>query len=958
MSGLGLALSLAAVVATAAAEVSAIDKSPIDSKEYRALVLENGLKVLLVSDRESDKSAASLDVHVGSGSDPVGWQGLAHFLEHMLFLGTEKYPEAGEYKRFIEDHGGDSNAYTSFAHTNYYFDISAAHLRPALARFSRFFIDPTFDETFVARERAVVHSEYQARYRDESRRLWAARRQLINPDHPGSRFSVGSEHTLRDRDSVGVRQKLLEFHERHYSADIMTLAVVGREPLDQLEGWVTELFAAIPDRDAQAERYRQPYMNPQLPPSRLDVVPQQDRLQVGFLFPLPTTEPHYRTKPLGYIANLLGHEGEGSLLALLRSRGWAEGLVAGVGYMDAVQGVFDVSIQLTESGLRHIDEIGALLFQYIDLVRGEGVEFWRYDEARQLAEISFRFAEEPGAAATARRLAASLHRYPSEAVLSGPYMMEDYRPDLIHDVLDRLRPDNVWLQVVSRDAETTGRTPFYAVDFAVSPIAQSTIDLWRGGERGERGERSERLALPAANPFIPERLIAHPPGEASPIPRRLETVAGVNAWHHRDAQFGTPRAAFYFSVKSPRAGGSARNLVLTELFVRLVNQQLETVAYPAYLAGLRHQLYRHSRGFSVRISGYADKQPALLEALLAALLAPSFDAQQLALAKAELARQWHNVSLQSPSRQSVRELYRLLVHPHWSEPQRLAVLDEIEVGHLRAHAARLLEKVSLTTLSHGDVSQSRAIAMNQMLAAAFADSDMTAEVAPPRTRMLDDHTAHLRSLDVEHGDSALLAYFQGGGKSELERAKMALLARLMESPFFFRLRTTERVGYLVHVVSWEILQVPGLLFSVQSPTHGPARIEQLIDEFLGEFRQSLEQMDDLDFAQVKQGLMDRILTRDQRLTDRTNRYWREIDVREFGFDSRQRLVASLDGIGRKDILDYFQQLTEEHPRKLLVQSPGRRPQAADGRIDDERYVAVDNIAAFRQNARSFFPPYR
>ena len=143
MLGLGLSLSLAAVVATAAAaEVSAIDKSPLDPKEYRALVLENGLKVLLVSDRESDKSAASLDVHVGSGSDPVGWQGLAHFLEHMLFLGTEKYPEAGEYKRFIEDHGGDGNAYTSFAHTNYYFDISAAHLRPALARFSRFSSTP------------------------------------------------------------------------------------------------------------------------------------------------------------------------------------------------------------------------------------------------------------------------------------------------------------------------------------------------------------------------------------------------------------------------------------------------------------------------------------------------------------------------------------------------------------------------------------------------------------------------------------------------------------------------------------------------------------------------------------------------------------------------------------------------------------------------------------------------
>ena len=87
--------------------------SDLDRKEYRGLVLENGLKVLLVSDPKSDRAEASMDVHIGSGSDPAGWNGLAHFLEHMLFLGTGKYPEAGEYQAFIKDHGGNQNAYTS-----------------------------------------------------------------------------------------------------------------------------------------------------------------------------------------------------------------------------------------------------------------------------------------------------------------------------------------------------------------------------------------------------------------------------------------------------------------------------------------------------------------------------------------------------------------------------------------------------------------------------------------------------------------------------------------------------------------------------------------------------------------------------------------------------------------------------------------------------------------------------
>ena len=67
-----------------------IVKSVGDKRDYKAFVLNNGLKVLLISDVETDKSAAALDVNIGSMSDPREIQGLAHFLEHMLFLGTQK----------------------------------------------------------------------------------------------------------------------------------------------------------------------------------------------------------------------------------------------------------------------------------------------------------------------------------------------------------------------------------------------------------------------------------------------------------------------------------------------------------------------------------------------------------------------------------------------------------------------------------------------------------------------------------------------------------------------------------------------------------------------------------------------------------------------------------------------------------------------------------------------------
>ncbi|MDG1231671.1 MAG: insulinase family protein [Pseudomonadales bacterium] len=100
-----------------------IEKSPNDTRDYRYLELVNGLKVVLISDRKADKAAASLTAFRGSFHDPSERLGLAHFLEHMLFIGTEKYPEADGYFSFVQAHGGSSNAYTASDHTNYFFDI-------------------------------------------------------------------------------------------------------------------------------------------------------------------------------------------------------------------------------------------------------------------------------------------------------------------------------------------------------------------------------------------------------------------------------------------------------------------------------------------------------------------------------------------------------------------------------------------------------------------------------------------------------------------------------------------------------------------------------------------------------------------------------------------------------------------------------------------------------------------
>src|SRR5690606_6669936 len=127
----------------ARAESLAIDldmRRPGDERQVRTFVLEHQPEVLLGSDPAIPKAPAALDVAVGSLEDPENQQGVAHFLEHLLFLGTEKYPDVEEYNAYIASNNGSSNAYTADENTNYLLEVNPDAFEGALDRFAQFFV--------------------------------------------------------------------------------------------------------------------------------------------------------------------------------------------------------------------------------------------------------------------------------------------------------------------------------------------------------------------------------------------------------------------------------------------------------------------------------------------------------------------------------------------------------------------------------------------------------------------------------------------------------------------------------------------------------------------------------------------------------------------------------------------------------------------------------------------------
>ncbi len=225
-------------------ELQLPDKHPLDETEIKTFILDNGLKVILVSNPKYNISAASMNVKVGSLSDPEDAQGLAHFLEHMLFLGTEKYPDEGSYQKFVSTHDGFSNAYTADDRTNYHFEVDPDYFEEGLDRFSQFFLAPLFNQELVERELKAVNSEHSKNIPNDFRRIRQVKRKAYKAGHPARHFATGTLETLENV----TRGELLTFYKKHYSSNRMMLAVAGPQDLDTLQAWVVPRFDSVKNR--------------------------------------------------------------------------------------------------------------------------------------------------------------------------------------------------------------------------------------------------------------------------------------------------------------------------------------------------------------------------------------------------------------------------------------------------------------------------------------------------------------------------------------------------------------------------------------------------------------------------------------------------------------------------------------------------------------------------------------
>ncbi len=783
-----------------------VESSPQDDREYKFITLPNKLKVLLISDPTTDKASAAMDVGVGHLCDPDEAPGLAHFLEHLLFMGTKKYPNENEYNVYLSSNGGSSNAYTDMECTNYFFDVSADKFEGALDRFAQFFIDPLFQEDTTDRELQAVDSEHAKNLQNDSWREFQLSKSLARPDHPFSKFGSGNLVTLKERPEelgLDIRKLLLDFHAKYYSANIMKLVVLGKETLEKLEKLVCTYFSEVANQDIPRPTFPgEPYKQEQLA-KRAYIVPVKDGARnLKMNFPTREVDSLYKKKPSNYLSHLIGHEGNGSILELLKQKGWANELSAGMSKNNSDWGCFTVSIDLTDVGLENVDRVVEIVFAYLFMLKSEGVQQWIFDETQTVAACSFRFLSKRNPIDYTCSLANAMQIYPPEHVLSGPYKIYEYDPGLIQSFLDFFTPQNMILFVTSKQFEgtTESKEHWYKTEYTLEDLSDEICDKWSKASI-DSSLVDNMLHLPEQNDMIASdfslRSVQDMPRNE---PRLLLDSRACRLWYKPDNVFDMPKVNIMALLRTKAASTmSVVESVMALLWTQIVNDHSTDFTYLASMANLHSSVINVQRGIDITVSGYNHKAHILLKRMVKTMVEvpEKLESSLFDRVKDKVSKEYQNFMFAQPYQHAFYAADLLLESSKWSIEDKVAVLESIQMSDIVSFSRQLLRRFHLEILVHGNVSAVEAKEISSILLNGLNPSLPPQSIIPElRVVQLQQGKEYVHRLpepNMNNTNSCIEVLLQVGPMNLKDVSILALVHQLMKEPAFNELRTNEQV---------------------------------------------------------------------------------------------------------------------------------------------------------------------
>lgn len=973
------------------------DKSQTDNKIYKTLLLPNGLHALIISDpspvphdgfttsessmgetedtsgdpessnsSSESSSSSSGSGHSGSDSDsevgdeklaacaimidygsfaePRNYQGLAHFLEHMIFMGSEKYPEENIFDAHIKKCGGFTNALTDSEDTLFYFEVAEKHLDSSLDYFTALMKHPLMKQEAMQRERCSVDSEFQQIVQEDETRRDQLLASLATDGYPHGTFAWGNLKTLKENVDDDVLYKLLhEIRRDHYAANRMYMCLQARLPIDELEALVVRHFADIPSNTVSAPdlskfHYRNAF-RAEFHDHAFFVKPVENVCKVELTWVLPNVRQYYRSKPDQFLAFLLGDEGRGSLCAYLRHRLWALELVAGIddnGFdLNSIYSLFNVCIYLTDEGFKHIDDVLAATFGYIKVIANATPKELRaiYEEIQGIEATGFRFQPQRPAMDNVQDLVANSKYFPPKDVLTGKELYYEYNEEHLAELIGIFNEFKFNLMITApkiEDCVFDKQEEWFGTEYTSTPMPAKWQKLWNEADSKPMTD----LFLPEPNRFIAKdfTIIWHKNGKPDipEAPKKLIQNDICELWFRADDKYELPGAFMTFYFISPLQRKSPKNDAMCALYEELVKFHVSEDLYPATSAGYSYTFSVSEKGLILQVRGYNEKIHLLVEAIAQAMVTveSTLNENILETFVKDQRKSYFNTLIKP--RQLNRDVRLCVVeHVRWLMIDKYKSLNEVTLKDLQEFAHQFPQQLYVQGLIQGNYSEESAHnVMNTLLTRLGCKPIQDRHYVEDRTVHLPEGSNYIRchALNEEDTNTVITNYYQIGPNTVHLECMLDLLMMMVEEPLFDQLRTKEQLGYYVSATVRMNYGIAGYSITVNSQETNTtaSHVDKRIEWFRNSMIQMIEDMSEQEYEHIRDSLIKLKQVADMAISAEVTRNWTEIVNEEYMFDRRRQQIEELRKLEKGRIVNFL--LTNEltNLRKVSVQVIGHQ----------------------------------
>ena len=885
-----------------------LGRHPLDKSEVRKLTLDNGVKAYLLSNPDFNVSAASMVVEVGSLENPGNREGLAHFLEHMLFLGTKKYPDVDEYSTYLKTFGGYSNAYTAGDHTNYQLQVLPDGFEGALDRFAQFFISPLFTAEYTAREVNAVNSEHQKNIMNDNWRQYRVTSQFVKKGHPARKFSTGSLETLGDI----TREELITFYNNQYSANRMGLALLSTHSLDEMEAWTRQYFSDVKNHNLERTKH-DPIVFEKKEAFRLvQIDPVKDLRDLEISFAIPSTRHMYESKPGRQLGFILGHEGKGSLLSYLKDKGWAQTLSGGARPETKEYGMATIRIGLTPKGQKDYKEIVLATLDYIELMKESGHQSHVYNELKTMAELEEIYGSKGEGMWRATQLANEAMMYPLEDAGRINFIFKDNSKDTFESLLTHLTPDNMLVVLTAKGVETDKKEHHYQAPYSYTENTEFYQALTSPSPRAD-------FTIAEVNPFIPESAsVPNREIKEGVLPVSLINSGGANLYFGVDHEFLRPKGVISFKILFSEDVMTLKHRVYLKLYSACVNESLNELGYPAKQAGLNYSFREGYEGIFLNVSGYSESAMTLYEMILDHMVDFSITEDQFNGVKDKIIRDYQNFSLSDAHQQTREKGADIFNHVKYSWEESLPVAQEATLSDIHNYGNTLYEKTFVEGLVYGDFKESDARRALRI----FNEKSNTTDIK--RTDAFDlkfldqsksEEIQYIGKLSVNN--SCFYREYVLGDDTPEMRATSMVISQALQQPFYTEMRTNQQLGYIV----WSYIRNRDdtyyLSFVIQSGAFTADDVNQRADDFIASTPELLAAMDKETFQQLKESAIEQLEKKPMSISERARKFERFIFEHDADFQRDQKTIAALEMLQQSSTVELLSNTVGVDSRRMV-----------------------------------------